>query len=100
MTLGDIVQRVKDFFGPSGNGRPRSSASVGEATAARTHRHDVIVALQADVRRLQQEITDLADREGIDPDASVDEIESREMQSLHRRLSAKQAELAKYQARI
>jgi hypothetical protein len=94
VTPGDFLQRIKSLFFTT---RP-ISANRQQATIAR--RHEVMHSLQREVRQLQQEITDLAEREGIDPDPPVDEVESPEMQSLHRRLSAKQAELAKYQARI
>lgn len=100
MALGDILQRLKEFFGPSRNGRTRTPATVRQATAARAHRHDVMIALQEDVRRLQQQISELSDREGNDLIGGDPEDESAEMESLHRQLSRKQAELAKYQARI
>ena len=94
MTPGGILQRIKSLFFSS------SPTSANRQQAAIAERHDVMHALQREVRQLQQEITDLAEREGIAPDTPVEEVESAEMASLHRRLSAKQAELAKYQARI
>ncbi|HEV2127682.1 MAG TPA: hypothetical protein VGR22_03575 [Thermomicrobiales bacterium] len=94
MTIGDMLQRVQRlFFGTK-------PASAKQAQAARVRRHEVMLALQQEVRQLQQEISDLSDREGIDPDGGWSEDESPEMASLHRQLSRKQAELAKYQARI
>jgi hypothetical protein len=100
VALGDILQRLKEFFGFSRNGSIRPSATVRQATAARAHRHDVMIALQEDVRRLQQQISELSDREGNEHIGEDPEDESAEMQSLHRQLSRKQAQLAKYQARI
>lgn len=92
--LDEWVQRVKRLF------ISKKPPTMDQERRTRERRHDLIVSLQQDVRRLQQEISDLSDLEGIDPDSSVPAGESDRMRSLQRQLREKQAELARYQARI
>ncbi len=88
--LNDIRDRVRRLFGSS------SPSQAERGDVARQHRADLVASLQRDIRQLQQDISDLSDQIG-DSEA---EGSSRQMASLHRDLEEKQAELARYQARI
>lgn len=92
--LEDIRARVKRLFASNG------ASSKNRANAPRQDRHSLILSLQADVRRLQQEISDLSDSESGNDSGVLAEVDSQQMAALHRQLKEKQMELAKYQARI
>lgn len=59
-----------------------------------------MAALQEEVRRLQHEISELGGSEETRFDSAGREVDSDQMAVLHRQLKQKQAELAKYQARV
>ena len=92
--LEDIRTRVKRMF--SSNGAP----SRNRVTAPKQDRHSLVLRLQADVCRLQQEISDLSDLESGNDSGVLAEVDSEQMASLHRQLNEKQVELARYQGRI
>lgn len=70
------------------------------AEEAREHRAGKVDQLNADIRRIQHEISDLNDAMKLpENQASTPANESR-MAALHQQLAAKQRELGTYQARI
>lgn len=96
--FGDMRDRVTNFIRSRTPQGP--SQSQGSGQQARTRRASTVAALQVEVRRLQQEITDLSETEDVAASSDGSEVESDQMLLLHRQLEQKQAELARYQARI
>ena len=92
--LEDIRTRVTRLFASNG------AQSRNHSNAPRQDRHSLILSLQADVRRLQQEISDLTDIESGNDSGVMAEVDSEQMAALHRKLNEKQVELARYQGRI
>ena len=92
MNLSDVANRVKTIFG--------SSSTIERAQLAREDRASVVLTLRQDVRGLQQEITDLSRAGESTGDATETPTDTAQLASLQRRLGQKQAELARYQARI
>jgi hypothetical protein len=88
--LDDIRNRVMRLFASN------TPSTVDQERSARERRSDLVAGLQRDIRQLQQDISDLSDQIG---DREI-EASSRHMASLHQDLEEKQAELARYQARI
>jgi len=88
--LDDIRNRVMRLFSSS------SPSAADQGRTARQRRADLVASLQRDIRQLQQDISDLSEEIG---DSEL-EASSRHMPSLHRDLEEKQAELARYPARI
>jgi hypothetical protein len=70
----------------------------GSAAQARQDRVDTMQRLQHDVRRLQQEITDLSEASGAPSAAAPADAER--LTGLYRELEQRQGELARYQGRI
>ncbi len=94
MRLSDIRGWIKGIIGAS---PPRM---IERAQQTREDRASTVLALRKDVRGLQQEITDIshaAESGGVTTEQTAD---AARLASLHRRLEQKQAELARYQARI
>lgn len=94
MNLSDVANRVKALF------RSSSTPTIERAQQTREDRASAVLALRQEVRGLQQEITDLSQPEesgSVDTERPAD---TAQLASLQRRLEQKQAELAKYQARI
>lgn len=92
MNLSDVRKRVKTLF--------RSSPTIERAQRTREDRADAVLALRQDVRGLQQEITDLSQPEESGSLTTEQPADTARLASLQRRLEQKQAELARYQARI
>jgi hypothetical protein len=100
VTLQNVLDRVKQYLRSK---RP-STPERGQFTAqeARENRASSVTALQHEVRRIQQEITDLnalqeSGTAGGDGDSKANESR---MAALQDELARKQKELAKYQARV
>ena len=91
--LDDIRIRVRKLFSS------KNVPTEAQARSSRERRHDLVAGLQQDVRRLQQEISDLNDLEQAEG-GELSRPDSERMAALHGELSRKQAELARYQARI
>jgi len=71
-----------------------------DAEAAREHRATTVTRLNHEIRRLQQEISDLNDSMNAGGDPRSMEANEARMASLHQQLAAKQRELGTHQARI
>lgn len=82
----------------------RTSTTVEQtretAQEARQDRADAVISLQKEVRRIQQEITDLSDSLSNGHIPGDRKIGEGKLASLQRELEQKQRDLAKYQARI
>jgi hypothetical protein len=96
--FGDMRNRVTNFI-RSRTPQP-SGQCQGSGEQSRTRRAGTVAGLQLEVRRLQQEISDLSETEDVAASSDDAERESDQMQLLHRQLEQKQHELARYQARI
>lgn len=95
------MERIRDWLRRL-TGQTRSNAARPQRSdgAARQTRADRIVALQADVSRLQQEILALSNAAVGGPGGAARGASSAQMAQLEQRLEATQEELAKYQGRI
>jgi len=85
--------------------RPSQASTTGahaqrSTGQARDDRASSITELQKEVRALQQEITDAIDARESGGIASGDPAHEERLASLRSRLTQKQADLAKFQARI
>jgi hypothetical protein len=96
--LRNRVKRILDSrpsqTSPKGTQAPRSAGQ------ARDDRASSVIELQKDVRALQQEITDLINARESGGIASGDPAHDARLASLRSRLTQKQADLAKFQARV
>jgi hypothetical protein len=92
--LSDVGNRVRALFGAS------APPTIAGAQRAREDRASVVLALRKDVRGLQQEITDLSEAGENGGAADEHAADSARLALLQHRLEQKQAELAKYQARV
>jgi len=66
----------------------------------RESRADLVVELQANISRLQQEILALSNAESSPPDGGAGDGSNPQMAALERQLEKAQRELAKYQGRV
>ncbi|MGI8486598.1 MAG: hypothetical protein ACR2OU_20370 [Thermomicrobiales bacterium] len=100
--LGQFRNWVKSRF-PSTGSSPTTPRGQRSAQAAREDRARSVTALQLEIRRLQQEITDVSSTlEGNPSGASGQPRPAGEakLASLHSALEQNQREVAKFQARI
>jgi hypothetical protein len=98
VTLQNVLDRLKRYLR---SGRP-STPERGRFTAeeARENRASSVTALQREVRRLQQEITDLNAVQESGTAAGDATANASRMTALQDELARKQRELATYQARV
>ena len=92
--LEDIRARVKRLFASN------EAPAKHRTGASRADRARLVADLQQEVRRLQQEVSDLSDLESGNDSGVMAEVDSEQMASLHRQLNKKQVELARYQGRV
>ena|SRR5665811_414028 len=96
--LEDIRNRIARVFRSN---TPRTEEqSRTTANQTRQDRAASVTGLQQDVRRLQQEISELSGNEESTLDSAGASVDSEQMAALHRQLTQKQQELDKYQARV
>lgn len=82
--------------------RPGSGASAPPqhpTNLSREQRAELVARLQADITRIQHEISDLNDTMPTEP-GSASSADTARMADLHRQLTKTQQELSRYQARI
>jgi len=96
--LNRLFERAKSYFSP--NVSPPPARSHHTAQEARDVRASSVTALQQEVRKLQQEITDASVAGDNASSASSRKIDESRLAELHSSLQLKQRELAKFQARI
>ena len=96
--LKDVLDRVKTRLAPSKP--PTRAESQDAAQQARESRATLIVDLQAEVRSLQQSITDLSNDLGVGSTGADRQFNAARLASLETALGEKQRELAQYQGRI
>lgn len=98
MKLDEIRNRIKRIVASSP--APAEKQPQRSAEQARGDRAGSVIELRKEVRALQQEISDLTDAGESGGIASVDTAHEAKLASLQSRLAQKQAELAKFQARV
>jgi len=89
----EMGNRIRRYFSGPKVAWPRREEAT--ATQARQDRADTMRRLQHEVRRLQQEITDLSDASGAAAPADAERLTA-----LYQELEQRQVELARYQGRI
>ncbi len=85
---------------PSASSSKSTEGSRRSADDVRTHRAREVTRLNADIHRIQHEISDLNDVMNADGNTGSIKANEARMASLHQQLAAKQRELGTYQARI
>lgn len=85
---------------PSSSSQSSAEGARRSADDVRTHRASEVTRLNADIQRIQHEISDLYDVINADGDTGSLKANEARMASLHQQLSAKQRELGTHQARI
>lgn len=98
MNLKDLRTKVTAFFA---SGRP-PTVEQGQRSAeqARDKRASAVNDLRTEVRRLQQEISDASDAAEREGGRGANADSDPRIVALHQRLEQKQAELARFQARV
>ncbi len=79
---------------------PTREQAQATAQAARDDRAELVTDLQGQVRRLQQDITDLTDVVDRGPDGTDRQGDVARLVELEKALAQKQRDLARFQARI
>ncbi|MEJ7901310.1 MAG: hypothetical protein WKF63_05650 [Thermomicrobiales bacterium] len=85
---------------PSSSSQSSAEGARRNADDVRTHRASEVTRLNADVHRIQHEISDLNDVMNAGGDTGSIKTNEARMASLHQQLAAKQRELGTHQARI
>lgn len=96
----NMLRSWRNRFLTSSSSSPMTDGNRRSADDVRLHRASEVTRLQADVHRIQHEISDLNDVIVAAGPSAVSKPNETRMASLHQQLAAKQRELSTHQARI